>query len=41
MIIKLLIKYLTKRGYLVLLKDSKSKTVFFDCDGNKWTAWRR
>lgn len=41
MIIKLLIRYLSKRGYLVLLKDSKSKTVFFDANGTKWTAWVR
>lgn len=40
--IKFFIRYLSKRGFLILHKgDSKAKTVFFDQYGEKWTAFQR
>lgn len=42
MITKFCIWFLEEHGFLVLHKgDSTAKTVFFDSDGEKWTAFQR
>ena len=39
--IKFFIRYLEKRGFVVLHKSDTGATVFFDSEGNKWSAWKR